>query len=382
LNEASAESSHVTNIGCFCTFLLLQVSHSALALCNAQLIVVSLASAALLSSGFLSSLYACLPAMVRLTQQQLSSSAALIDSWMPLPCMLTCAQHLLHCWNVMVEERGPALLQTLVCTLLPLVQQLQGCGSLLMQPAAAAAAAARSAPTASVQAGSSSSSCEHQLLCALFGIQKAASTVLSVISGLEKLDAGAAAEVLRLQTDPTVAEMQLQLLVVWAALLHKQHTEQQQMQQLPPGAAIASSSSSSSSTQQQQQQQPAKQRHRADLLSIPAFHQDMLQLLPGGQAYLDAAAEEAARWGMNKEACVWGCCCTINKYLRCYLESITGQQQISRKAAVVSGAAVRLALELTLLASAALQRRQEQQQQQQQAFTLADEAMDNFALHT
>jgi hypothetical protein len=44
-----------------------------------------------------------------------------------------------------------------VSTLLPLLQQLQGCDSLLIRPAAAAAAAARSAAAVSVQEGSSSS---------------------------------------------------------------------------------------------------------------------------------------------------------------------------------------------------------------------------------
>jgi hypothetical protein len=64
-------------------------------------------------------------------------------------------------------------------------------------------------------------------------------------------------------------------------LLHRQHSTYLQQE-------ANSSSSSSSGTQQQQ---PSKQL-RADLLPIPAFHrhQDMLQLLPGGQAYLDAAS--------------------------------------------------------------------------------------------
>jgi hypothetical protein len=219
----------------------------------------------LLSAGFLSSLSACLPAMVRLAQQQLSSSAARANSWMPLTHLLTSVQQLLCCWVEMVEL-APALLPVVMRTLLALVQQLQGCGSLLMLPAAAAAAA-HSAPAAGVQAGSSSSSCEHRLQCALFGVQRAASMLLSIIGGQ---DAGVAAEVVRLQSDPAVAEMQLQQLTAWTAELHKQHTAQQQQQQLSPGTAGASSSS----TQQHKQQQPSKQQHHADLLSIPAFHQD------------------------------------------------------------------------------------------------------------
>jgi hypothetical protein len=140
----------------------------------------------LLSVGFLSSLSACLPEMVRLAQQQLSSSAARSNSWMPLTHLLTSVQQLLCCWVEMVEL-APALLPVVVHTLLPLVQQLQGSGGLLMQPAAAAA---HSAPAASVQAGSSSRSCEHRLQCALFGVQRAASMLLSIIGGQ---DAGVAA---------------------------------------------------------------------------------------------------------------------------------------------------------------------------------------------
>jgi hypothetical protein len=302
--------------------------------------------------------------MVRLAQQQLSSSAAPANSWMPLKHLLGAVQQLLCSWHELVE-RVPAFLPVVVRTLLPLVQQLQGCGSLLMRPAAA-----RSAPTASVQAGSSSSSSpKHQLHCVLFGMQQAASMLLTAIDGPKQVDAGVAAEVLRLQTDPAVAEMQLQLLTAWTAQLHKHHTAQQQ-QQLPLGTAGASSSSSSS--RQQQQQQPAKPKHHADLLSIPAFHQDMLQLLPGGQAYVDAAAEEAAGWGLESEAnaaqlrtYASNCCHSINHYLHHQFDSIAGQQQSSSNT-LASAAAVRLVLELQLLASGAVQRQQEQHRQQHQ----------------
>jgi hypothetical protein len=342
-------------------------------------------TAALLSVGFLSSLSACLPAMARLAQQQLSSSTARANSWMPLALLLGSVQRLLSCWHTMVQ-RGPMLLDVVARTLLSLVQQLQGCGSLLMLPAAAAAA--RSAPLALVQAAasSSSSSSEHQLQCALFGTQHAASTLLYAmdVQQMEQLDAGVAAEVLRLQNDPAVVEMQLQLLIAWTAQLHKQHTaqqqqQQQQQQQLPPSTAEASSSTQQQQQQQQQQPrrlQPAKQQHRADLLPVPAFHRDMLQLLPGGQAYLDAVAEEAASWRLNWEenaarlrAHAGTCCRTIGQYLYRHLDSIAGQQQLSSNGLVVSGAAVKLVLELQLLASGAVQRQREQHRQQQQNLT-------------
>jgi hypothetical protein len=182
--------------------------------------------------------------------------------------------------------------------------------------------------------------------------------------------------------------MQLQLLTAWTAQLHKWHTAQQQQQ--PPGTARASSSSSNSSSTRQL----AKQQHRADLLSIPAFHLDMLHLLPGGQAYLDAAAEDAAGLGMGEAAgaihlrnFATSSCHTINLYLRRHLRSIAGQQQLSRSGLVVSGAAVRLALALQLLASGAVQRQREQQRQQQQqrqhVLTPEDQTItDNFAVQT
>jgi hypothetical protein len=301
---------------------------------------------------------------------------------MPLIHLLRTVEQLLWCWHVLVE-RVPAFLQVVACTLLPLVQQLQGCGSLLMRPAAATA---RTSPAASVQAGSSSSSssssCEQELQIVLIGVQQAVSMLLIEIDAHKQLDAGVAADVLRLQIDPAVVEMQLQLLTAWTAQLHEQHTAQQQ-QQLPAGAAATASSSTS-----QQLQQLAKQQHRADLLSIPAFHQDMLQLLPGGQAYLDAAAEESAGWGLTGEAhalqlrnYAGSCCHTINHYLYSHLPSFAGQQQISRDALVVSGAAVRLVLELQLLASGAVQRQREQQQQRQQELSPEDQATtDTLAL--
>jgi hypothetical protein len=227
-------------------------------------------------------------------------------------------------------------------------------------------------------------------------VQQAVLMLLPVIDGQKQVDAGVAVEVLGLQNDPALAEMQLQLLTAWADLLYKQHTTQQQ-QQLSPGTAGASSSSSTQ--QQQQQQQPTMQRHCADLLCIPAFHQDMVQLLPGGQAYLDAAAEEAAGWGMNGEAYAVqlqrfasGSCQTISYYLHRHLQSIAGQQQLSRNAVLFSGAAVRTVLELQLLASGAVQRQREQQRQQRQqqeqqqqacrAVVVHQAITDNFALHT
>jgi hypothetical protein len=69
-----------------------------------------------------------------------------------------------------------------------------------------------------------------------------------------------------------------------------------------------------------------------------------------------------------------------------HLWGIKGHQQLSKDAVVVSGAAVRLALELTLLASGAVQRQRQQhrrQQQQQKALTPAEQTIaDKYALST
>jgi hypothetical protein len=324
--------------------------------------------------------------MVRLTQQQLPSSAARDNGCMLLANVLRMVGPLLCCWAEIVDCK-PALLQVVVRTLRPLVQQLQGCGSLLMWPAAAAAAASVQDGSSSSSSSSSSSGYEHNLQYHLFAAQQAASRLLAVICSQKQVDAGVAAELLRLHNDPAVVEMQLQLLTAWTAELHKQHTAQQQQRQLPPGTAGASTSS------MQGQQQPVRHERRADLLSIPAFHQDMLQLLPGGQGYLDVAAETAARWGEDSafqlRTYASNCCNTINRCLESHRESIAGQQQISRNP-LVSSAAVRLVLELQLLASGAVQRQREQlrqqhqeQQQQQQMLTLEDQAStDKFALQT
>jgi hypothetical protein len=129
--------------------------------------------------------------MVRLAQQQLSSSTACANGWMPLTHLLIMVQELLCCWR-QTFERVPAFLQVVVRMLLPLVQRLQGCGSLLVRPAAAVAG---SASVSSVQAGSSSSnssnsssssnsrhSCEHQLQLELFRTQHAVSRLLRSIN--------------------------------------------------------------------------------------------------------------------------------------------------------------------------------------------------------
>jgi hypothetical protein len=217
----------------------------------------------------------------------------------------------------------------------------------------------------------------------------------------QQLDASSHEEVRALLQHPSVLELLLQDLTACTAQLHwhhlacRQQRETQQQQSRTPATRSSSSSSSSSSdgggniwrvisgggsngsiqghSMQQQQQQLFKQQLRADLLAIPAFHQhpDMLQLLPSGQAYLDvaAAAESAAaaaaaaaadrsvvsgalqdtRWRVH--AC--GCCSVMCHSLQ------AGFAEHAPHMHVLSAAAIRLVLELQLLAAAEHQRCQQ-----------------------
>jgi hypothetical protein len=98
----------------------------------------------------------------------------------------------------------------------------------------------------------------------------------------------------------------------------------------------------------------------------------MLQLLPGGQAYLDAAAPSGAHssrqsaMAENLEECrtfmAYSCASALNHVMQQLLYSASrdwrkhGKQWIDKDAPILSAAAVRLVLELQLLAAAELQR--------------------------
>uniref|UniRef100_A0A383WED8 MYND-type domain-containing protein n=1 Tax=Tetradesmus obliquus TaxID=3088 RepID=A0A383WED8_TETOB len=170
-----------------------------------------------------------------------------------------------------------------------------------------------------------------------------------------QLITAAAVQAVSLQSDPAVAQLLLQLLAVYPMLLHQQHSQQQKQQQ-----------------KQQQERQDGKQQLRADLLPIPAFHQHpgMLQLLPGGQAYLDAAGRLAAAGCSNVGAgpTVALRAQRLSAALEVNLQYCCKQQQgspaLDGSAPALSAAAVRLVLELQLLAAGAVQRLQQPRQQQ------------------
>jgi hypothetical protein len=195
------------------------------------------------------------------------------------------------------------------------------------------------------------------------------------------------AQMAALQSDPAVTEMLLQLLAALIMLLHRQHAAQQQQetqqqkdkqQSKHQGAAGRTTGSSSSSSSGQEQQQDAgklnRQQLRADLLPIPAFHQDMLQLLPGGQAYLDAAATFADQHFNGDAAVLTQQCCYQAAGYVAGLGIPQGLAEhevcscVSRDAPMLSSAAIKLVLELQLLAAGVLQRlRLSKQQQLQQS---------------
>jgi hypothetical protein len=216
-------------------------------------------------AGLLASVSASLPAFAQHLQQQLAAgnaaAAAAASEDAPLTKLLSmCVPRLLCLWHPGSINHMPSLVPTMARTLLPLVQQLQAGIPPLLAAAGAAAAAQGSL---------------NRLQIAYVKLQQGMGIMLMTLLGHgsemgDFLDADAEEAMDALLLHPAVTEMMLQSLVACTAQLHQYHVQHKQ--------------------QQQQQQHPAMEQHRADLLHIPAFHEDMLQLLPGGQAYLIAAA--------------------------------------------------------------------------------------------
>jgi hypothetical protein len=213
--------------------------------------------------------------------------------------------HMMDVWAVKLQQLRTAM-PDVGRAALPLLQQLQRCGPLLPFSAAAGGTGCSSntAPAGSPTATSVSLA---YFSAQLRGLQLARE-VADVVAGHQP---GSAAhqQAWQLISDPAVKELAMQQLILCAALAHREFTEQQQQQQQqqeaeghPPGSSSNTSNSSGRRTrsegstscnaqkQQQQQQQQQSDRMRADLLPVPAFYQDLLPLLPGGQAYVDGMA--------------------------------------------------------------------------------------------
>jgi hypothetical protein len=272
-----------------------------------------------------------------LHQQQQQRSSGLADVTYSL---LVVEKVLATIWFHMVQD-APTAVTTVVGAALPLLRQLHSCGRLLCVGETAAAAAAA--------AGDVSRSSKVQAKCC--EVQYAFGDLvcqLGVVLVQQKLNTQSAAQAVSLLCEPAVAELLLQQLTVHTMLLHQDHSKQQQQQSL----------------------QSSKQQHRADLLPIPAFHQhpDMLQLLPGGQAYLDTVGQIAAAVRNRYIARDgWPKCSSRDIMLVVALElslrHICMPQQGSSRIDVsvpTLSAAVQLVLEVHLLAASAVQCLQQQ----------------------
>jgi hypothetical protein len=272
--------------------------------------------------------------------------------WEPFVPLIDTVRTLLHVTEAVQcrarELVPPALLSSSLSAALPLLLQLQSCAQLPLR------------------GGGSSSAVQ-----AFVKAQSAQVTFITHIGALfeqQKLDAAAAAQFEQMLLNPAVQQLLLQPMVAWVALLHQEHISEQQQQRQQQGGRL--------SRQQLQQ---------ADLLPIPAFHQDKLQLLPSGQAYLDAAASagedsssQSALKG-SRRFLTYTCSGALNLVMQQLLYSASrdsgdnGKQWMNTDALILSAAAVKLVLELQLLAAGEVQRQRQQQQpwQQHQRETVA-----------
>jgi hypothetical protein len=109
----------------------------------------------------------------------------------------------------------------------------------------------------------------------------------------------------------------------------------------------------------------------SQLPPIPAFHQDLLHLLPGGQAYLDAAAAVVAQQSPGNAQKQAELCWEHIRMYRTLLSTVIsrstartgGCEALPSDAPVLSPAAVLLTLELQLLAAAAVQQQRQLKEQ-------------------
>jgi hypothetical protein len=329
-------------------------------------------SAAAYRTGLLDSMPAKLLPLMQAIHQQCHSPSGYLE-----PChgaldivhTLTCVTEAAH-GLARVLVPAALLLKALQCVA-QLLQQLPQCGALL--PTAA--------PSTRIGSGrvSSSSSSGRRISSTLeccFRLQIAITRFLHHFTDMRnvtrpQLDDDSAACIQQMLMNHAVQELLLQPLVSYVALLHQHHELEWQQQQ-----------------QQQQQQRRQQRSGTKDLLSIPAFHQDMLQLLPGGQAYLDAAATvAAAEWGDNEEERLHKCRARANVCIL-ILGAVFNQfkrvshQRHNSSAPAISAAAVRLTLQLQLLTAGELQRQRQQQQCGMQNETVYMLLCCNYALIT
>jgi hypothetical protein len=304
------------------------------------------------------------------TQQQ--QAAAENQRLLVLRGLLETAHHVLRIVDQVLC--APAEQCTPLRAALPLLQQLQRCGPLLMAGSAGAgpgAAVAGRAGSSSSSSSGSNSVCEVQQW--YVRVQHLALQVLKnarVLHLNETLHLQARPHAATLHCDPAVTELLLQAAAGHAMLLHKEHEDnisaQQQQEPSSSSSSGGSSSGGSSASAEATRMLPHK-KHRADLLPIPAFHQHLhtLQLLPGGQVYLDVAAALSSATGASSQGDSMGICRGRAHDIIDLLEasltisgSTGGGQQLHAGAPLLSAAAILLVLELQLLAAGEVQRQQ------------------------
>jgi hypothetical protein len=302
-------------------------------------------------------MHASLLPLTQAIRQQCRSSS---EDFSPYTVVFTVVRDLMgaadvalcHARMLMAEE----LQITAVNTILRMMQQLHRCIAPL--PAAAAG----------TYADGSSSSSSSSMLKSYANVQHALLIVYYSLQGLlhrNQLAAIVAEQVKQLLLDQEVQDLLLEPLVAHVTVLHQQHEAQHQ--------------------QQQQQQQQPRARALQHNLAIPAFHQDML--LPGGQAYVDAVVAEmaeTARSHRNNVQCshvgrAYKAVAVHRNTLAVWVTSRTLQQHYD--SVMLSAAAVRLVLELQLLAAEELRRQQKQQQQRRQRQQQQAEEQRRLAQH-
>jgi hypothetical protein len=175
--------------------------------------------------------------------------------------------------------------------------------------------------------------------------------------------------------DPIVPTVLLQQLASLAMLLHEEHIsligaaeQQEQQQQQQQQQQPAMSGQSNSSSQQADPGPPSKQRFRADLLDVRAFHLNLQQQLPdlASKAYWDAAR---SHWARAHEK--WLLCSQRARQLVCaanilinysdWIQAGSSQQQSELwQDWLISVEVTKIVLELQLLAAAFVQRQRRQ----------------------
>uniref|UniRef100_A0A383VTJ6 Uncharacterized protein n=1 Tax=Tetradesmus obliquus TaxID=3088 RepID=A0A383VTJ6_TETOB len=296
-------------------------------------------------SGLLSSVHVSLLPLMQTLGQQLSSTSGERTPYISLFSNVRAVIFVIDMCFCHARALVPAAMQhtALQATML-LLQQLHGCSLLL--PAATAGTGAAGSSSSSSSSGRSSFAYSAYISAQSFATELAYRLHGFLLEG--QLLPDVAEQVEQLLRDEAVQECVLQPLVAFVALLHHYHQQQQQQQlQRRAGAVL-------------QHVQP-----------IPAYHQDVL--LPGGQAYHDAAAAalpvDLSRHQDSEVLRTWTraaiAAAVLDGGLRLLASRVPhGQQQLACNPVMLSAAAVRLVLELQLLAAVEVQQQQQQQQQQ------------------